>query len=219
MKRNSPLLDEITNKLLTSPDKIHGDTAFATGSYAKHDNMHGYGTQAHYIYYSSDDLTTGLVINPDRTIAKGDEGNELTFKVIELPVGGVAIVEYAGGVLTLSVLVTTTMASIKTLIDALTGFTTDTFGVQGTTTGSFPEELKFTGGSKDRKMLFRIIANNDIWFHQGTTAPTNDDNSRHMGTISYNSGILTPGNEMYFKRATGSTTRGSLELWYLENDR
>lgn len=146
---------------------------------------------------------------------KGPESNGYAISVTVGNALAVTLTDTAGSEGVAIVLAAaTTMAQLKTAVDAVAGLNSAYFGGE-TGTGATDEQdvADSAGGTPDRWSIVEISPSGGGFVFIGESAPANDDSAILLWSTRVDFFAVPPGHEVWLKREGSTDRRGSIRIW------
>ena len=196
----------------TKPPDYKRGTLSSSTTWAAISSARAYGRQARFDILSDGETDQGLRVSLLRAAAAAEVSNGYA---VTLTLGSARSVTVTNTTKTIAIVVTasTTMAQLKTAIDANSNLGSAYFGGGGGTDATDAQEVADSaGGIEDQWAFVRIRCQGDLWIAMRTAVPTNLNNASMCKAEYPNDFMLPPGDQVYLRSRTG-TVLSSIELW------
>ena len=173
------------------------------------------GAQATFDILATGQTDQGLRITLGR--GTGRIAEDSNGYLVEFASGAVdAALDDSARTITLTIQASTTLAGLKTELDAVTGLTSAYFGGETGTNDPTATAGRTVGGTRDLVGWLRIFvpSANEGLLKFGTAVPTTEPGSRLVSRVGWE-GVLPRSQRIYTKRGGSNDVPASIEIWRL----
>ena len=207
--------DVIAHPYLRPADAIRQQSDLGDQAYESYsgNGIQAYGRQATFDILNLSQDGRGLRVKILRSHAAAEASNGYS---VSVTVGNSLAVSVTASnkAITIGLLAATTMAQLKTRVDANSNLSSVYFGGETGTGPTDAQEVADTdSGVEDQWAAVRYVVTGDVFISIGTAAPSNDNVARIMRSNTLNNFRIPPGQLAWIKRVGGADVRGSVEIW------
>ena len=193
------------------------------GSYEKTDGHNAFGDQAYFDMYGMDSgariAGQGLRVTLGR--GTGRQAMESSDYVVTISRGTrAASFDDTARTVTIVATATSTLAQMKTTIDAVAGLSSAYFGGEDGTATAESAAAAFTTrtdfATADKYAWFRVTSDGDGVMFLGTAVPSDNSGSAFIPGNTPIIGMLPPGDELWLRSLSTTDVDGSVEIWEVE---